>query len=107
MSLNTKLDNAYKQGVGKERGRILWLMEEERKWLRRKLNEVILVESARHAMQVKVKIATSIYEQLKMRIMAGHEAPEVVSCSWPESDCVCEGGVNSHRRDETTEAPDG
>ncbi len=80
MSMDNKharkmLDEAYKKGITKERARILWLMEDERSWLRKKLNKVLLVEATRHAMQVKIKIATSIYEQLKMRIMAGHEAP--------------------------------
>lgn len=76
MSLKNKLDGAFNQGRLAERGRLLWLMEEEREWLRRELSKQILVESKRHAMQVKIKIAVSIYEQLKMRIMAGHEAPE-------------------------------
>lgn len=75
MSLKTKLDNAYKQGVTTERARVLWLMDEERKWLRQQLQKVLLIEEQRHAMQVKVKIATSIYEQLKLRIVAGHEPP--------------------------------
>jgi hypothetical protein len=73
VSLHKKLDDAYKQGVTHERARVLWLMEDERAWLRKKLEDVILVESTRHAMQVKIKIATSIYEQLKMRIVAGDD----------------------------------
>ncbi len=75
MTMHKKLDDAYHRGVTKERARVLWLMDDERAWLRKKLDGVILVESQRHAMQVKVQIATSIYEQLKMRIIAGHEAP--------------------------------
>lgn len=78
MSLKTKLDNAYRQGVTTERTRVLWLMDEERKWLRQQLQKVLLVEEQRHAMQVKVKIAASIYEQLKLRIVAGHEPSKEV-----------------------------
>ena len=75
MSMKKKLDDAYHQGITKERARILWLMEDERAWLRKQLDQVLLIESKRHAMQIKVKIAVSIYEQLKMRIVTGHEAP--------------------------------
>ncbi len=75
MSMKNKLDGAYMRGITKERARVLWLMDDERQWLRQQLDKTILVESKRHAMQVKIQIAVSIFEQLKMRIMAGHEAP--------------------------------
>ncbi len=75
MSLKAKLDNAYNLGTLAERARVLWLMDEERKWLRKKLQGVLLVEDQRHAMQVKVKLATAIFEQLKMRMMADHQPP--------------------------------
>ena len=75
MSLKTKLDTARNQGILEERARVLWLMDEERKWLKKQLQGVLLVEEQRHAMQVKVKIAVSIFEQLKMRIMADHQPP--------------------------------
>lgn len=77
MSLKTKLDNAYKLGVTTERARILWLVDEERKWLRKKLEAVILVESQRHALQVKVKMATAIFAQLSLRIISGAAPPPV------------------------------
>lgn len=76
MSLKAKLDNAHNLGVLSERARVLWLMDEERKWLKKQLQGVILVEEQRHAMQTKVKMAVAIYEQLKLRIMADHKPPE-------------------------------
>jgi hypothetical protein len=75
--MKAKLDSAYKLGVTTERARILWIVDEERKWLRKKLEEVILVESQRHAMQVKVKMATAIFAQLSLRIISGAAPPPV------------------------------
>ena len=54
---------------------MLYLIAQERKWLRKQLDEVILVESQRHAMQVKVKMATSIFTQLEMKIISGVGPP--------------------------------
>jgi len=56
-----------------ERGRLLAIMDEERTNLRKQLQSVILVESQRHAMQVKVRMAVAIFEKLKMLIISGHE----------------------------------
>lgn len=75
MSFNKKLDAAYEQGVLNERGRILWIMDDERTSLRAGLMKVILVEQQRHVMQTKIRLAVAIFEKLKMRMMAGDEPP--------------------------------
>ncbi len=76
MSFNKKLDDAYERGVLTERGRILWLMDDERIQLRQGLMKVILVEQQRHILQTKIRLAVAIFEKLKMRMMAGDEPPK-------------------------------
>ena len=75
MSMKAKLDQAHAMGVLNERARILWIMDDMRTDLRQGLEKVILVEAQRHAMQVKVKLAISIFETLKMRMMSGDKPP--------------------------------
>jgi hypothetical protein len=69
------LDAAYEKGVLTERGRVLWLMDDERTLLRAALMKVILVEQQRHVLQTKIRLAVAIFEKLKMRMMAGDEPP--------------------------------
>lgn len=71
MSMKNKLDGAYQVGVSEERGRILWILDDETTWLHRKLKDVVLVESQRHALQVKVKIVAALFRQLRLRIASG------------------------------------
>jgi hypothetical protein len=73
--MDKKLQDAHMRGKIEECARMLWIMDDERTRLRRGLEKVILVEAQRHAMQVKVKMAITIFETLKMRIMAGDKPP--------------------------------
>lgn len=59
-----------------ERGRVLWLMDDERIQLRQGLMKVILIEQQRHVLQTKIRLAVAIFEKLKMRMMAGDEPPK-------------------------------
>lgn len=76
MSMNKKLDDAFLRGKIQECARVLWIMDDMRTKLRQGLEKVILVEAKRHAMQVKVNIAISIFETIKMRLMAGDKPPD-------------------------------
>lgn len=91
MSLQKKIEEAEGRGRLQERGRLLWLMADERKQLRAMLEGVILEEAKRHAMQVKIKMAVAIFEGLKMRIMAGH-SPKNVALSPQQTVCDRCGG---------------
>ncbi len=75
MSMEKKLADMELRGKITECARVLWIMDDERIQLRKGLEKVILVEAQRHAMQVKVRMAISIFEKLKMRIMAGDKPP--------------------------------
>jgi len=80
MSLDNKharkaLAEEHLKGKIEECARVLWIMDDERIQLRKGLEKVILVEAQRHAMQVKVRMAISIFEKLKLRIMAGDKPP--------------------------------
>ncbi len=75
MSMKAKLDDAFLRGKIQECARMLWIMDDERIQLRNALEKVILVEAQRHALQVKIRMAISIFEKLKMRIMAGDAPP--------------------------------
>lgn len=75
MTMKKKLDDAYRRGVAHERGRVLWLMDDERNALRTALEKTILVEAQRHVMQTKIKLAVVIFQQLQHRIVSGHGAP--------------------------------
>lgn len=72
MSIAKKLELAKMT----ERGRVLWLIADEREGLRAQLEKVVLVEADRHVMQIKVRMAVAIYEALKLRIISGDEPPE-------------------------------
>lgn len=75
MSLEKKIKVAAGLAAGEaaqvERGRILWILDESEKELRAGFKEALLVESERHAAQVKLQIAVALHKQLRIRIASG------------------------------------
>lgn len=94
MSMEKKLLEAAavaaKEAVARERGRILWLLVESEKELKRGFESTVLIESKRHAAKVKLDIAVFLHQQLRMRIASGVHPCNVCSAPTPPNRTTCE-----------------
>ena len=64
-------DQEVREAVLQERGRCLWCLDEIQRELQAQLSRKLLVESERHVIQVKVKLAGAIIAKARRAIVAG------------------------------------
>ena len=79
-------DAEIREAVLAERGRCLWVLDSIMTELRVELERKLLIESERHLVQVKAKIAQAIIHKARRAIVAGAKpknAPPVVPTEEP------------------------
>lgn len=80
MSLKDKLQKvvtaAAVEAVQGERGRVLWLLDQVEKEIEEEVQRKLLVESERHAIEVKLKIFRSLAARLRRGIVSGVRPPQ-------------------------------
>lgn len=76
MSLRKKLIAAAEKAVHEERGRILWVLDELEKSLKKGIDNRLATPQELHVMQVKLKIFQSLATHVRMAIIKGTQPPE-------------------------------
>lgn len=94
MSLTNKIKMAAalaaSEAATHERARILWLLDEGEKELRQGFEQKLLLESERHAAQVKYGIACALHASLRMRIASGVHPCNICKAPTPPARVTCE-----------------
>jgi len=94
MSLEHKLraaaGAAAADAVRTERSRIFWLLAEGEKEMQDGFNAKLLIESERHAAEVKLRIALALHQQLRIRIASGVHPCNVCSAPTVPTRTTCE-----------------
>lgn len=102
MSLERKLRNAATaaaiEATAREAGRILWILEESEKEILQAIDQKLLIETERHALQTKLAIFRGLVRQVKMRIASNVRKCE--RCPRPVvGQRLCQECLRSDRKD--------
>lgn len=76
MSLRKKLIAAAEKAVHEERGRILWVLDELEKSLKKGLDDRLATPQELHVMKVKLQIFQSLATHVRMAIIKGTRPPD-------------------------------
>ncbi len=76
MALRQKLAQAMVHATNIERARCLWLLDDMLEKLRADLKKKVLIESERYLVETKMRLASSIINQLRIEIIMNRQMPE-------------------------------